>query len=83
MEERKNDKREAHEIRFAPRPPQKPEREHGRVYRWLDNFWYHHKWATIAALFLVIVLTVCVLQMCSREEKGDITVVTAGPYIIY
>lgn len=56
-------------------------REHGKVYRWLDNFWYHYKWPVIGILFALIVLTVCTIQMCSREkEKSDIIVVCAGPY---
>ncbi len=45
--------------------------------KWLDNFWYHHKWATIIVSFFVIVFLVCILQMCTRE-KVDITVVYAG-----
>lgn len=80
MEEKEDKKLEAREIRFAPRHPKMPERQHGKLYRWFDNFWYHHKWKTIATLFVVIVVTVCTLQMCTREKPGDITVVTAGPY---
>ena len=34
----------------------------------IENFWYHYKWHTIASLFLVVVITVCALQMCEREE---------------
>lgn len=79
MKENREEKREAREIKFGSEK-RRTEKEHGKLYRWLDNFWYHHKWATLAALFLVIVITVCALQMCSREEEGDITVVTAGPY---
>ena len=79
MEHNREEKREARQIRLGG-GKKRPEKEHGKLYRWLDNFWYHHKWATLATLFLVIVITVCALQMCSREEKGDITVVTAGPY---
>ncbi len=80
MENKREDKFEEREISLAAARRARAEKEHGRVYRWLDNFWYHHKWATIATLFIVIVVTVCVLQMCSREEEGDIKVVTAGPY---
>ena len=35
---------------------------------WLDNFWYHYKWHTIVALFLIISILICSLQMCGREE---------------
>lgn len=44
----------------------------------LDNYWYHYKWHSIIALFLVIVILVCSLQMCSKDEY-DIEVLYAGP----
>ena len=59
----------------------KPERQHGKLYRWLDNFWYHHKWKTIIITFFAVTILVCTLQMCQREEnKGDIGIILAGPY---
>ena len=77
----REDKLEAHDIvRVAPDGTPKPQRKHGKVYRFLDNFWYHHKWATIATLFITVVLLVCILQMCKREDKPDVTVAMAGPY---
>ena len=79
MEHNRDEKREGREIRFGA-PKNRPEKAHGKVYRWFDNFWYHHKWATIATLVLVVVLSVCIFQMCSREEEGDVTLITAGPY---
>lgn len=33
----------------------------------LENFWYHYKWHSIAALFLVVCILVCSLQMCSKQ----------------
>lgn len=66
------------EIHFPSR--ERREREHGKLYRWFDNFWYHHKWKTIISLSLAIIVLVCTLQMCGREEKGDISVLIAGPY---
>ena len=68
------------EIHIPSIRDRRAEREHGKVYRWLDNFWYHHKWKTILSLFLVFTILVCTLQMCSKEEKGDISVMMAGPY---
>ncbi len=79
MEQNREEKREGREIRFGA-PQKRPEREHGKLYCWLDNFWYHHKWATIATLVAVLVLSVCIFQMCSREKPGDMTLITAGPY---
>ena len=80
-EHEREDKLEAHGIaRVASDGTPKPPRKHGKVYRFLDNFWYHHKWVTIAAIFIAVVLLVCILQMCKREEKPDVTLVMAGPY---
>ena len=75
---RREDKIQGGEIRI--RPTLKREREHGKLYRWFDNFWYHHKWKTVVCLFFAITILVCSLQMCNREESGDITVLLAGPY---
>ena len=56
------------------------ERTHGKLYLWFDNFWYHNKWKTLGCLFLAVVILVCTLQMCQKEDKGDIMVLLAGPY---
>lgn len=45
----------------------------------LENFWYHHKWKTIAVVFVAVVLFVCVAQMNARETP-DVYVLYAGPY---
>ena len=45
--------------------------------RWLDNFWYHHKWAVIITVFFLVVLIVCVLQMSSRVQY-DFNVIFVG-----
>lgn len=42
-----------------------------------ENFWYHYKWHTIVAIFIVIVVTVCTMQMCSRTDY-DVHVLYAG-----
>ena len=46
----------------------------------LDNFWYHYKWHSIIALFLVFTVTICTLQMCDRE-KYDVNVLYAGGHV--
>ncbi len=48
-----------------------------KILSWLDNFWYHYKWHSIVALFLIFTITVCSFQMCSKEEY-DIFIVYAG-----
>lgn len=52
--------------------------KNNRFLVWLDNFWYHYKWHTIVALFLVIVLGVSLVQACT-SEKTDIVITYAGP----
>ena len=68
------------EIRIPSLRDRKKEREHGKIYKWFDNFWYHHKWKTLISLFLILTILVCTLQMCEKEEPGDVSVVLAGPY---
>ena len=48
-----------------------------RFLSWLDNFWYHHKWTTLVAAFLVIVFAVCIIQSCTAKSS-DLTVTYAG-----
>ena len=47
------------------------------LFKKLDNYWYHYKWHTVIALFLVAVILICSLQMCAKEEY-DIEVLYAG-----
>lgn len=49
----------------------------GRFAKWFDNFWYHYKWVTIGITALVIILTVCIVQACTREKR-DVMIVYAG-----
>ena len=34
---------------------------------WLENFWYHHKWAFLGSLFAVVVGAVLVVQLVTRD----------------
>lgn len=49
--------------------------------KWLDNFWYHHKWSTIIVGFFLVVCAVCFAQ-CTTRETGDVTVAFAGNYTL-
>ena len=49
----------------------------GGFYEKLSNFWYHYKWHTIALIFAVFVITVCVAQ-CAGNTIYDIQVLYAG-----
>lgn len=43
-----------------------------------ENFWYHYKWHTIVAVFVIFVVAICSFQMCSKE-KYDSYIIYAGP----
>ena len=45
-----------------------------------ENFWYHYKWHTIAAIFALIVIIVCTVQ-CATNTKYDIQVLYAGDHV--
>ena len=47
----------------------------------LENFWYHYKWHSIVAIFLVIAITVLSVQMCQKTEY-DAYVLYAGTHEI-
>lgn len=49
----------------------------GKFLKWLDNYWYHYKWPTIVVAFFVVVLSVCLIQSWTTEEK-DILITYAG-----
>lgn len=34
---------------------------------WLENFWYHHKWAFLGGVFAAVVATVLVVQLVTRD----------------
>ena len=45
--------------------------------KWFENFWYHYKWHTIAAVFTVVVLCVLITQ-CATRPRYDTHVLYAG-----
>lgn len=48
----------------------------GRV----QNFWYHHKFTVIIAVFLVLVILVCCVQ-CATKPRYDVHILYAGPWM--
>ncbi len=48
-----------------------------RFLNWLDNFWYHYKWHTIAIGFFVAVFGICFAQ-CATTARSDVIVTYAG-----
>ena len=47
--------------------------------RWLDNFWYHHKWTVIVVAFFIAVAVVGIVQMVTRPDY-DTSVCLASTY---
>ena len=60
------EKLEAHEFRSE-----------SKFLRWLDNYWYHYKWHTILAAFLLMVVIVTAVQ-CASVDESDMTVAFCG-----
>lgn len=54
-------------------------RVENRFLRWLDNYWYHYKWHTVIGVFALIVVLICTLQMCTKEQT-DVNILYAGSY---
>ena len=50
--------------------------------KWLDNFWYHHKWKVIIIAFFAIVIIIGVVQMLNKE-KYDVEVTVATHTVYY
>ena len=42
--------------------------EHGKLWHWFDNFWYHYKWHTIFAAVIMFTVLFCTLSMCRRPS---------------
>ncbi len=71
MDEKNNEKIDTGEIKLKK----------GKFFDFIDNFWYHYKWHSIVALFLLFAVTVCTLQMC-KKESYDSYILYAGGYEI-
>ncbi|MBQ3507396.1 MAG: hypothetical protein IJA91_02495 [Clostridia bacterium] len=49
------------------------------VLRWLDNFWYHHKWTVIVVAFFISVAIICLFQFVGRPDY-DTSIVFGSTY---
>ena len=52
-------------------------KEKSKFRLWMENFFYHYKWHSIAALFIIFVILFCVLQTCERTSY-DTYILYAG-----
>ena len=52
-----------------------------KIWKWLDNFWYHNKWKTIIIAFFVIVFIIGFVQ-CMKKTDADISILYVGPEVV-
>ncbi len=52
-----------------------------KIWKWLDNFWYHNKWKTIIIAFFVIVFIIGFVQ-CVKKTDADISILYVGPEVV-
>ena len=52
-----------------------------KIFKWLDNFWYHYKWVTIIVTVFTAIVLFCVVNMGGGIED-DVLVIYAGPQIL-
>lgn len=50
-----------------------------KILKWLDNYWYHNKWPTLIALFLIISIGIMTFQFIGKENY-DLSIIYAGPF---
>lgn len=48
--------------------------------KWLENYWYHHKWATIIVAFFAMIAVIGIVQMFTHTEY-DAHIIYAGPAV--
>ena len=47
------------------------------LFKKIENFLYHYKWHTVIALVLTVAITICSVQMCTKESY-DVYIMYAG-----
>lgn len=52
-----------------------------KIFKWLDNFWYHYKWVTIIVAVFAAILIFCIVNT-GGGVNDDIQILYAGPKIL-
>lgn len=60
------------------KPDPKPEGPKTAKGKW-ENYWYHYKWITLGAIFVVVILAVVIAQMINRDDP-DYSIVVVTKY---
>ena len=48
-----------------------------KIFKWIDNFWYHHKWPFCITVFFLILGIILTVQLVSRENY-DVYIMYVG-----
>ena len=59
------------------KPPPKPEPPKTPKGKW-DNYWYHYKWQNIGVLAAVVILTVLIVQMVTKDSPDYRLILVTG-----
>lgn len=52
-----------------------------KIFKWLDNFWYHYKWVTLVTAFFTVTLLIIIVQMISKTNP-DSNILYGGPAVL-
>lgn len=49
--------------------------------KWLENYWYHYKWRTIIALFLLLIVIFCVVSAIDTKKYDGYIMIVGNKYL--
>ena len=52
-----------------------------KIFKWLDNFWYHYKWVTLVTAFFTVTLSIIIIQMITKSNP-DSNILYGGPAVL-
>ena len=52
-----------------------------KIFKWLDNFWYHYKWVTLVTAFFTVTLSIIMIQMITKTNP-DSNILYGGPAVL-
>ena len=52
-----------------------------KIFKWLDNFWYHYKWVTLVTAFFTVTLSIIIIQMITKTNP-DSNSLYGGPAVL-
>ncbi len=48
---------------------------------WIENFWYHHKWAVIMIGIFVLIAGIAIFQLIERDSPDAVVMIAGGDYV--